>query len=198
MNLRRRGIATDPGTAALHVAAAGRFLAGAGIAGGRIWVVDGEPEGAATTAVWAEGTAVVRVAGSAARESALATAEAFGLVASTQPANRTDEPSRSDGDRLAARFELGLWPDETVELVLGRTVLHDLEARLAAFDAVLATDSTPRRLVLAGLPDHGPALGPDLVSAIVHPQVLVETEPSEASVLQMLRLAADTVVEEDR
>ena len=197
MNLRRRGVATDPGTAALHVAAAGRFLAGAGITGGRIWVFESDP-GAATTAVWAEGTAVVRVAGSAARESALATAEAFGLVASTQPANPTDEPSRSDGDRLAARYELDLWPDETVELVLGRTALHDLEARLVAFDAELATDSTPRRLVLAWLPDHGPALGPDLVAAIVHPQVLVETEPSEASVLQMLRLAADTVVEEDR
>jgi hypothetical protein len=197
MNLRHRGVATDAPTAALHVAAAGRFLASAGIAGGRIWVDDSESQ-AAKSEGWANGTVVVRVAGSAAREAALATAEAFGLAASPQPANPTNEVARADGDRLAARYEFGLWADETVELVLGPAALHGLDVRLAAFDAALAAEWTPHRLVLAGLPHHAPALGPDLVAAIVHPQVLVETEPSDPSMLEMLRVAADTVVEEDR
>jgi hypothetical protein len=100
-------------------------------------------------------------------------------------------------DRRAARFEVGLEPDETVELVLGAAALRDLGERLAALDATLAADPTPRRLVLAGLPDHSPELTPDLVAAIVHPQVLVESEPSDAALLAILRRAADEIVEDD-
>jgi hypothetical protein len=192
MNLRRRGVATEAAAAALDVFAAGRFLAGSGIAEGRIRVREGDSDGGADA--WAEGIAVVRVSGSAARDAALDTARSMGIPASTE------EPKAavSGGERLAARFELGLWPDETVELVLGPAALRDLGSRLAAFDAALAADPTPRRLVLAGLPEHGPELGPDLIAAIVHPQVLVESEPSPASQLDLLRAAADHVVDEDR
>lgn len=188
MNLRRRGVATDPGTAALDVFAAGRSLAAAG-GKGSIRVVDGPSSG---VDAWPDGIAVVRVSGPAAREAALETAKAVGIPASMEEP-RSPSPG---GERRAARFEVGLEPDETVELVLGAAALRDLGARLAAFDATLAADPTPRRLVLAGLPDHSPALSPDLVAAIVHPQVLVESEPSDDPLLAILRRAADAVVED--
>lgn len=185
MNLRPRGVATDAATAALAVAAAGRFLAEAGVTPGRIWVVEDAPVDA-----WRSGVAVVRVSGSAARDAALATAEAFGLAASTGRPGPIEEAATVDGHRLEARFELGLSPDESVEVVFGPAALQDLDARLAEFDVSLSTDPTPRRLVLAGLPDHGPALSPDLVAAIVHPQVLVESVRSDVSILDMLHIAA--------
>ena len=190
MNLRRRGIAADAASAALDVMAAGRFLAGMGIAEGRIGVYEADSKGGGDA--WTQGIGVVRVSGSGVRDAALDTAASVGIAVSTE------EPDAGvpGGDRLAARFELGLWPDESVELVLGPAALRGLEARLAAFDASLAEDPTPRRLVLAGLPGHGPALGPELVAAIVHPQVLVESEPSDAALLDLLRAAADVVVED--
>ena len=189
MNLGPRGVATDPATAALDVMAAGRSLAAAGDRG-TILVREGGAAGG--IGAWPDGVAVVRVSGSAARDAALTTAEAAGIPAST------DEPQvpMPGDDRRAARFEVGLEPDETVELVLGAAALRDLGGRLAAFDALLAADTTPRRLVLAGLPDHNPELLPDLVAAIVHPQVLVESEPSDDALLAILRRAADAVVED--
>ena len=190
MNLRPRGIARDAATAALDVMAAGRSLAATGFAAGRIRVLEGEADSGIES--WAHGVAVVRVSGSAARDAALATAQAARLRAS---ADEGEAPTPG-GHRLAARFEVGLEPDETVELVLGPAAVRDLGQRLAALDAVLAADPTPRRLVLAGLPDHGPALDPDLVAAIVHPQVLVENEPSDDALLAILREAADVVVED--
>lgn len=199
MNLRPRGLAADAATAALDVMAAGRFLAGAGIPGGRIWVLeqgsDDAPLGMTPLAAWARGTAVVRVSGVAARDAALATAATLGMAASTDPPASDMEALREDAGRLAARLELGLMPDETVEVVLGEAALRDLEARLAVLDSALANEPVPRRLVLAGLREHGPDLGPDLVAAIVHPAVLVESAPSDASQLELLRLAADQVVE---
>ena len=189
MNLRRRGVASDAATAALDVMAAGRFLAAANVSAGRILVREADANGGIDG--WPDGVAVVRVSGSAARDAALATAEAIGIPASTdEPA-----PAMSGDDRRAARFEAGLDQDEIVELVLGAAALRDLGDRLAAFDATLAAEPTPRRLVLAGLPDHGPALSPDLVAAIVHPQVLVESEPSDDAQLAILRRAADEIVE---
>jgi hypothetical protein len=197
MNLRRRGVAVDAATAALDVAAAGRFLAAVGFPGGRVRVVDEDVATDDAAAASAQGDVVVRVRGRAARDAALATAGAFGLVALPGPPGidgAYDTAAHDGADRLAARWELGLEPDETVQLVLGTAALRNLTDRLAGLDATLAADPTPRRLVLAGLPDHGPALGPDVVGAIVHPQVLVESEASDAALLAMLRRAADEVV----
>jgi hypothetical protein len=170
--------------------AAGRFLAAAGV-DGRILVREAAGGGIAG---WTDDLAVVRVSGSAARDAALETARAAGVSASTEEPQAAAMPG---DDRRAARFEVGLEPDETVELVLGAAALRDLGERLAALDATLAADPTPRRLVLAGLPDHSPELTPDLVAAIVHPQVLVESEPSDAALLAILRRAADEIVEDD-
>ena len=189
MNLSRRGVATDAATAALVVMAAGRFLAAAGVADGRILVREVDPHGGIDG--WPDGVAIVRVSGSTARDAALATAEAIGIPATTDEPG----PSMSGDDRRAARFEAGLEADEVVELVLGAAALRNVGDRLRAFDATLAAEPTPRRLVLAGLPDHSPALSQDLVAAMVHPQVLLETEPSDDAFLAILRRAADEIVE---
>ncbi len=197
MNLRIRGIAKDAAEAALDVMAAGRFLAGAEIVGGQVWIVEGEHELTAIAPpaadAWAAGSAVVRVSDATARDAARATADAIGIVAFTERPSAPGAPLRPDGDRLAARFELGLWADETVDVVLGRAAVHGLGQRLVTFDAAIAADPRPRRLVLAGLPDHGPDLEPALIAAIVHPAVLVEWAPSDPAVLALLRVAADDV-----
>jgi hypothetical protein len=198
MNLRRRGAARDPGTAALDTTAALRFLASTGASPARLWVDDRTAEHVSLdrerAAAWSAGVAVVRVGGPAAREAAIATAAAAGVEAVTTPPGASDTavPDR-DGPRFAARFDLGLWPDETVEVVFGAEALSGLTDRLAAFDSRLAADPAPRRLVLAGLAEHGPKLSSDLVAAIVHPQVLVELRPSGPAVVALLRQAADTV-----
>lgn len=197
MNLRRRGAPRDPGTAALDTTAALRFLAATGGTPARLWVDDRRAHHPSLdrerAAAWAAGIAVVRVGAGAARDAAIATAAAVGVVALTAPPPGGPPAAAPDGARFAARFDLGLWPDETVEVVFGARSLRGLAERLATFDALLAADPTPRRLILAGLAEHGPTLSPDLVAAIVHPQVLVELRPSGPDVVALLRRAADTV-----
>jgi hypothetical protein len=101
-----------------------------------------------------------------------------------------------DGARLAARHELGLWPDEHVVAVLhadGDPAA--LQARLEAFDRALAEEpATARRLILADLVGHGPALSAPMLAAILHPLVLVEVRRDQVT-LELLRYAADEVVE---
>jgi hypothetical protein len=198
MNLRMRGVLREPAAAALATMAAGRYLAAAGIGTRRIWVAEssGDPGGDDRRVVdaWARGTAVLEVAGARAREAAVATAEAADLdVADDGRAGEADPVW--DGEWLAARFAFDLWPDETVVVVTGPKALDGLADRLAAFDGALADDGTPRRLVLAGLAEHGPRLAPDLVAAIVHPQVLVELRPSDDRMLAALARAADELID---
>ena len=204
MILRQRGVAHDPGVAALDTTAALRFLAATGVGAPRLWVAGPRRWGATandqpeTADAWSRGVAVVRAVGRRAQQAAIATAASAGVAATTEaPTQAGGDPTTGilDGPRLAARFEVGLLPDEVVELVLGHAATTDLEARLAAFDAQLAATPTPRRLVLAAMPEHGPHLSAALVAAIVHPLVLVELTPSDAALLTLLRLAADEVVE---
>jgi hypothetical protein len=179
----------------LDTVAAGRFLAAGGIGEARIWVASDLPATDDAQSIvrraWSAGIAVVRVTGSVARDAALATAEAAGIDAQDDQPRDEGQPATLDGARLASRFEFGLWPDETVELVLGEAAMTGLADRLTAFDEVLTNAKTPQRLILAGLSDHGPRLEPELVSAIVHPQVLVELVPSPAGMIEALRHAAD-------
>lgn len=204
MILRQRGVARDPAVAALDTTAALRFLAATGVTAPRLWVAAPRRWRPALQATadsadaWSRGVAVVRAAGARAERAAIDTATAAGAAASTEaPTQAGGDPSIGilDGERLAARFEVGLFPDEVVELVLGDGAATDLEARLAAFDAQLATTTTPRRLVLAAMPEHGPHLSAALVAAIVHPLVLVELTPSDTALLALLGRAADQVVE---
>lgn len=194
MNLVVRGVAADPAAATLAAVAALRTLEAARVVGPAVWVARGARFDA--TAAWDHGIALVRVATA---EAEAAAHEAIRAVGARVVLAATDlghlGPPRGDGARLAARHELGLWPDETVGVVLGADRDPEaLTARLDDFDARLGDDpGTPRRFVLAGLTRHGPALSEPMLRAILHPFVLVEVAPSDETVLALLRAAADVV-----
>jgi hypothetical protein len=196
MNLVIRGVATDGSSAALAMTAAVRILEAAGVESPAVWIAHGKGRFDATAA-WDHGIALVRVDGMEADNAARAVADAVDVrvVRSASDLGRLG-PGRGDGARLGARHELGLWPDERVVVVLhaDRDVAA-LEARLATFDErVAAEPDAPRRLVLADLVEHGPRLSEPMTAAILHPLVLVEVR-REAATLDLLRLAADEVVE---
>lgn len=196
MNLVTRGVASDGGSAALAMTAAVRILEAAGVESPAVWIAHGKGRFDATAA-WDHGIALVRVDGMEADNAARAVADAVDVrvVRSASDLGRLG-PGRGDGARLGARHELGLWPDERVVVVLhaDRDVAA-LEARLATFDErVAAEPDAPRRLVLADLVEHGPRLSEPMTAAILHPLVLVEVR-REAATLDLLRLAADEVVE---
>ena len=194
MNLEPRGVAADPGRAAIASAAALRSLEAAGVAVPAVWVARGARFDA--TAAWDHGIALVRVATAEAQAAAQDVVRAVGarLVLAATDLGRIGAP-RGDGARLAARFELGLWPDEVVGVVLrADRDLADLTARLDSLDERLVADpATPRRLVLAGLTRNGPALAEPLLRAILHPSVLVEVHRSDDATMALLRAAADVV-----
>ena len=202
MNLTTRGVAADAGAAALAMTAAVRALEVAGVDRPAVWIAHGKGR-FDSTAAWDHGIALVRVDGAAADDAARAVADAIGIrvVRSATDLGRLG-PSRGDGTRLAARHELGLWPDERVTVVLGADRDEAaLTARLEAFDgagvdAPGASDPEPRpqRLVLADLADHGPRLSEPMIRAILHPLILVELRRDPAT-LELLRYAADEVVE---
>lgn len=196
MNLTTRGVSTDAASAALAMTAALRTLEAAGVDTPAVWIAHGKGRFDATAA-WDHGIALVRVDGMAADNAARAVADAVSVrvVRSASDLGRLGA-SRGDGARLGARHELGLWPDERVVVVLKAD--RDpaaLATRLAAFDEQgAARPDLPKRLVLADLVDHGPGLSEPMVAAILHPLVLVEVR-RDAATLDLLRLAADEVVE---
>lgn len=192
MNLVLRGIAGAPATAAVATTAALRALDAVGVETPAVWIARGTAK-LDSTAAWDHGIALVRVDGHEAESSARAVAEAVGarVVMSAADLGVLGR-ARGDGARLAARHELGLWPDEEVEVVLGadRDVTA-LMARLGAFDERLAAEpDVPRRLVLASLTIHGPALSEPMIRAILHPLTLVEVGPSDQATLDLIRVAA--------
>lgn len=196
MNLATRGVASDAGSAALATTAAVRALEAARVEAPAVWIAHGRGR-FDSTAAWDHGIALVRVEGAAADDAARAVADAIGVrvVHSASDLGRLGG-SRGDGARLGARHELGLWPDERVTVVLGAdrdaSALH---ARIDAFDArVAAQPERPERLALADLTDHGPRLSDAMIRAILHPLMLVEVR-RDAATLQLLRYAADEVVE---
>ncbi len=192
MNLVPRGIAADPASAALATTAALRTLEAAGVAAPAVWVAHGTARFDATAA-WDHGIALVRVNGPEAEAAALAVVGSVGirLVRAATDLGNVGGP-RGDGARLAARYELGLWPDEQVDVVLGAD-RHPatLADRLEAFDHDLATDpSVARRLVLAALTVHQPPLSEPLIRAILHPLTLVEVTRSGQALLDLIGVAA--------
>jgi hypothetical protein len=196
MNLAPRGVASEAGAAAIAMTAALRLLDAAGVQSPAVWIAHGRGRFDATAA-WDHGIALVRVDGMAADNAARAVADAVNVrVVRNASDLRRIGPSRGDGARLGARHELGLWPDERVEVVLrADRDVEALAAGLAAFDERLATErDVPRRLVLADLADHGPRLSEPMIAAILHPLVLVELR-RDAATLGLLRLAADEIIE---
>lgn len=195
MNLVRRGVAADAAAAALATSAALRALEAVGVETPAVWIAHGTARFDATAA-WDHGIALVRVSGPDAEASARAVAKAVGarVVMSAADLGRLG-PARGDGARLAARHELGLWPDEDVEVILGADRHHSaLTARLGAFDERLAAEpGTPRRLVLAALATHAPPLSEPMIRAIVHPFTLVEVARSDRAMLDLISVAAEPI-----
>jgi hypothetical protein len=195
VNLVLRGVAAEPAAAALATTAALRALDAVGVEAPAVWIAHGTGRFDAPAA-WDHGIALVRVRGRDAEASARAVAEAVGarIVVSAADLGGIGV-ARGDGARLAARHELGLWPDEDVEVVLGADRhLAALSARLGAFDERLAAEpDIPRRLVLAALTAQGPALSEPMIRAILHPLTLVEVTPSDQATLDLIRLAAAVV-----
>jgi hypothetical protein len=195
MNLVLRGVSAEPAAAALATTAALRALDAVGVVAPAVWIARGTTKLDAAAA-WDHGIALVRVAGHEAEASARAVAEAVGarIVMTAADLGRVGI-ARGDGARLAARHELGLWPDEDVEVVLGADRhVTALSARLGAFDErLVAEPDVPRRLVLAGLTAHGPALSEPMIRAILHPLTLVEVTPSDQVTLDLIRVAAAVV-----
>lgn len=192
MNLVLRGVAATPAAAAVATTAALRALEAAGVEAPAVWIAHGTGR-FDSTAAWDHGIALVRVGGHEAEASARAVAEAVGARVVTRAADLGRLGiARGDGARLAARHELGLWPDEDVEVVLGADRhLTALSTRLGAFDERLAAEPhVPRRLVLAALTAHGPALSEPMIRAILHPRTLVEVGPSDRATLDLIRVAA--------
>lgn len=192
MNLAPRGIATDSASAALATTAALRTLEAAGVAAPAVWVAHGTAR-FDSTAAWDHGIALVRVNGPDAEAAALGVLRAVGarIVRAAADLGNVGGP-RGDGAWLAARYELGLWPDEHVEVAIGAD-RHPaaLADRLEAFDRGLADDpATPRRLVLAALTAHRPPLSEPLVRAIVHPLTLVEVTRSDQALLDLIGVAS--------
>lgn len=200
MILRVREPANDARSAALDVFAAGRFLAAAGIASPRVWFTGDhrhrDPRVTAVVETWTRGIAVLPLDGSDARKGAVATATAIGMRAVDGPNAGPEDGLIIDGRRAAARFALGIDPDETVELVLRETDPNALHDRILAFDAHLEADVSRRnRLILADLGAHGRQLTEPMVGAIVHPLVLIELRQPNPRLISVARIAADTVVE---
>jgi hypothetical protein len=200
MILRRRDAAHGARAAALDVFAAARFLAAAGVAPPRVWVErtadDVDPRRTSAVAAWSLGIAVVATSTREARDAAVATATAIGATLVDARALAGPDPSDGyDGKRLAARHALGIDPDEVVEVVLGAPAATGLDDRLADFDARSAADPSVRhRLILADLPDTGPRLSPAMVSAIVHPLVMIDLRRPDPRLIGLARAAADEVV----
>ena len=197
MNLVLRGVAADAAAAALATTAALRALDAVGVGGARGLDRPWHAPGSMRRAAWDHGIALVRVSGPGSggiRSWRSRTPSGHGSCR----APRTSAASASragDGARLAARHELGLWPDEEVEVVLGAD-RHPAALRRdsEAFDERLAAEpEIPRRLVLAGLTGHGPALSEPMIRAILHPLTLVEVTPSDQATLDLIREAAAVV-----
>lgn len=195
MNLVLRGVATTPPAAALATTAALRALDAAGVEAPAVWIAHGNGR-FDSTAAWDHGIALVRVDGREAEAAARGVAEAVGARVVMRAADLGQlGTARGDGARLAARHEVGLFPDEDVEVVLGAD-RHptELSGRLEAFDERLAAEPhVARRLVLVALTSNGPALSAPMIRAILHPLTLVEVGRTDQATLDLIRVAASVV-----
>ena len=96
--------------------------------------------------------------------------------------------------REQARHELGLSPDERVHVVLG--AIRPYKGLIELLDAwdEIATDGTPRRLVIAGGPTEEAGVAELLERAAAHPSVLLHAGPVAPADVQIYLRAADSAV----
>ena len=209
MILHIRRAAADARSAALDVFAAMRFVAALGADPPRLAVDPGDdrdhPLRPRAIEAWSAGTALVGVAGNEARDAAVATAAAVGaeLVdpatsAAAFATARGDASRVLDGRRLAARYALGIGPDEIVELAIVDATAGEIGRRLTAFDdRSTAMPAVRRRSIIIARGDRRLAISEELIAAIVHPLVLVELSHQATAALELARIAADEVIEGD-
>ena len=96
--------------------------------------------------------------------------------------------------REQARHELRVGPDEIVHVVLGAIRPYKgLSELLDAWDAI-ATDGTPRRLVIAGGPTEEAGIAELLDRAAAHPSVLLHAGTVARTDVQIYLRAADHAV----
>jgi glycosyltransferase involved in cell wall biosynthesis len=97
--------------------------------------------------------------------------------------------------REAARFELGLWPDELAYLAFGAVRPYKgIEGLLAAWRAAAATPPIPRRLVVAGAVPPGPGTDELLLELAVTPDVAAFPRRIEDHLVGDFHRAADIAV----
>jgi len=97
--------------------------------------------------------------------------------------------------REAARFELGLWPDELVHLAFGAIRPYKgIDALLAAWRAAAAAPAPPRRLVVAGRVTPGPGTDELLLDLAVTPGVAAFPRRIEDHLVGDFHRAADVAV----
>lgn len=97
--------------------------------------------------------------------------------------------------REAARFELGLWPDELVFLAFGAIRPYKgMDGLLAAWRAAAPSPPTPRRLVVAGAVPPGPASDELLLDLAVTPDVVAFPRRIEDHLVANFFGAADVAV----
>ena len=207
MILRRRVVATDARSAALAVFATARFLASAGVARPRLWIIEvddaHDPLRPDVVRAWSEGIGVVAVMGEDARDAAVVTAAAIGSTVVERSGTESvdsatgpmDGDTEFDGRRLAARHALGLDPAIRCRSRCGATAAPGLAARLADMDAAI-TNGARRRLIVTGRPDGSTRISAELISAIVHPLVLVDLQGVDGELDGLARIAADDLVAE--
>ena len=207
MILRRRVVATDARSASLGVFATARFLASVGVAAPQLWLIETDdahdPLRPDVVRAWSEGIGVVAIMGEDARDAAVVTAAAIGATVVERGGTESvdgatgpmDGATVFDGRRLAARHALGLDPGDSVQVALGATAAPGLAARLADMDAA-NTNGARRRLIVTGRPDGHTRISAELISAIVHPLVLVDLQGVDGELDGLARIAADDVVAE--
>jgi beta-1,4-mannosyltransferase len=102
----------------------------------------------------------------------------------------------SGPSRDQARQELGLTPDELVYAFVGAIRPYKgLDELLDAFDEMCAADpGRPRRLLVAGNPDGGPAIEGALDRALAHPNVLLHARRLPPEDLAVILRATDVAV----
>jgi beta-1,4-mannosyltransferase len=115
------------------------------------------------------------------------------LVVIPHPSYEGVYPESSGRD--AARFELGLWPDEMVALAFGALRPYKgIPDLLAAWRAAATTPPTPRRLVVAGNPARRQGMDELVTQLAVAPEVAVFPRRIEVDEVAGFFRAADVAV----
>ena len=95
----------------------------------------------------------------------------------------------------AARWELGIPPDDTVYALLGAIKPYKgLDQLIDAFDAVLQRDPGRRRLLVAGGPDSDPGTEAFLRRCVLHPFIALHARKIPGDEMQVFLRAADIAV----